>query len=120
LLSQAYHITNDEPIFFWTFMIRMVTGLGYNPPFIHLPYWLVYIIAVILMVISKVVSPVVTFTPTFTPMKVALAGTHHYYSCSRAKQELGYKPVVSLDEAIQKTLESFSHLRKGGDWNKTE
>ena len=49
--------------------------------------------------------------PTFTPLKVALAGTHHYYSCARAKKDMGYKPLVSMDEAIERTLTSFQHLR---------
>lgn len=45
-------------------------------------------------------------------MTVALAGTHHYYSCNRAKADLGYIPVVSVSEGIRKTLHHFSHLHK--------
>ncbi|KAL8607289.1 hypothetical protein ACOMHN_047620 [Nucella lapillus] len=116
--GKAYHITNDEPIFFWTFMSRVVEGLGYNPPHTNLPYLLVYAIAVLLMVVSKVVSPFLTFNPTLTPMKVALAGTHHFYLCERAKADMGYKPVVSLDEGIQRTVQAFDHLKNGGDGDK--
>nr|KAG5686541.1 hypothetical protein BaRGS_001542 [Batillaria attramentaria] len=95
--GKAYHITNDDPIFFWTFMTRLVTGLGYDGPRYHLPYLLVYFIAVLLMLISKLISPIVKFNPTFTPMKVALAGTHHFYSCERAKRDMGYKPWKVYD-----------------------
>ncbi|KAK7460730.1 hypothetical protein BaRGS_00038845, partial [Batillaria attramentaria] len=116
--GKAYHITNDDPIFFWTFMTRLVTGLGYDGPRYHLPYLLVYFIAVLLMLLSKLISPIVKFNPTFTPMKVALAGTHHFYSCERAKRDMGYKPVVSLDDGIRRTVEFFDYLKKGGDGDK--
>lgn len=113
--GKAYHITNDEPIFFWSFMTRLVTGLGYDAPLYNLPYLLVYFIACVLMIISKIVSPLVSFNPTFTPMKVALAGTHHFYSCEQAKKDMAYKPIVSLDEGIQRTVAFFSYLKKGGE-----
>ena len=37
---QAFHITNDEPIPFWTFLSRILTGLNYEAPKYHIPYWL--------------------------------------------------------------------------------
>jgi len=71
----------------------------------------VYVIAVVVQFCCTLLSPLVTIKPTFSPMRVALAGTHHYYSCDRAKRELGYKPVVDMDEAIARTLEHFKDLR---------
>lgn len=111
-MLQAYNITNDEPIYFWTFMTQILVGLGYAAPKFHLPYWLIYFIAVILSWLVALVRPVVTLRPTFTPMTVALAGTHHYYSCQRAKDDMQYQPQVPLHTAIAETVESFSHLRK--------
>ena len=29
---QAYHITNDEPLPFWDFMTKIITGLNYPAP----------------------------------------------------------------------------------------
>jgi len=110
-LLQAYNITNDEPIFFWTFLSQMLTGLGYAAPRINLPYWLIYYIAVILSWLAAVLRPIVTLRPTFTPMTVALAGTHHFYSCQRAKDDMHYKPQVALNKAIAETVESFAHLK---------
>ena len=118
LVAQAYHITNDEPIYFWTFMTRIVQGLGYDAPHIYLPYLLVYFIAFLLMVVSKLLSPLTTLNPTLTPMKVALAGTHHFYLCDRAKRDMGYKPIVSLDEGIERTVTFFGYLKSGADGDK--
>jgi len=86
-------------------------GLGYARPKYHLPYWLVYFIAVLLSWLAAVLRPLVTIRPTFTPMTVALAGTYHYYSCQRAKDEMGYLPQVPLQTAVAETVESFAHLR---------
>ncbi|XP_050417782.2 sterol-4-alpha-carboxylate 3-dehydrogenase, decarboxylating isoform X2 [Patella vulgata] len=110
--GKAYHITNDEPIYFWTFMTKLLTSFGYDAPKYNLPYTLVYFIAVFLQLVAYLLKPFIAFTPTFTPMKVALAGTHHSYSCERAKKDLKYKPVVSLDTAIQIAVDSYPELRK--------
>lgn len=112
---QAYFITNDAPLPFWDFISRVVMGLGYRPPTRHLPYWLIYFISLLVHLVCKLLSPLLTLTPTFTPMRVALAGTHHYYSCARAKRDFGFKPVVKFDEALARTLEHFSFLRNDGN-----
>ncbi len=110
-LAQSYFITNDSPLPFWDFLSRILQGLDYKAPSRHLPYTLVYVIALVVQFFCTLLSPVVTIKPTFTPMRVALAGTHHYYSCERAKRDFGYRPVVELDEAISRTIEHFEHLR---------
>jgi sterol-4alpha-carboxylate 3-dehydrogenase (decarboxylating) len=93
-------------------MSHLLTGLGYEEPKYHVPYYVVYVIALILAIFAAVLRPFCKWTPTFTPMSVALAGTHHYYSCQRAKAEMGYIPEVPLRRAITETVESFSYLKK--------
>ncbi|GAU96149.1 hypothetical protein RvY_07636 [Ramazzottius varieornatus] len=109
--GQAFHITNDQPILFWEFMKRLLEGLGYESPKRHLPRWLVYYLAIVLAFVSQLIGRFKKWEPTFTPMRVALISTHHTYSCEKAKNLLGYQPVVSLDEGIKLTLEHFDHLR---------
>ena len=93
-------------------MTKVLTGLGYPAPKYNLPFWLVYFIALVLQLAAFLLQPLVTIKPTFTPMRVALAGTHHYYSCERAKRDYGYKPLVPFEEAVRKSLEHFSYLKK--------
>ena len=111
-IFQAYNITNDEPIFFWEFLSRILVGFGYDAPKYHLPFMLIYFIAVLLQIICNIIRPIKDIKPTFTPMTVSLAGTHHYYSCERAKRDMGYKPIVPLNEAIKTTIGSFPYLQK--------
>ncbi|XP_003461426.2 sterol-4-alpha-carboxylate 3-dehydrogenase, decarboxylating [Cavia porcellus] len=112
LCGKAFHITNDEPIPFWTFLSRILSGLNYEPPKYHIPYWVAYYLALLVSLLVTLVSPIIQIQPTFTPMRVALAGTFHYYSCEKAKKLMGYRPLVSMDEAVEKTVGSFPHLRK--------
>lgn len=99
-------------------MSEVLVALGYAAPRFHLPYFVVYGLALLLWFLSLILRPVMSFRPTFTPMRVALAGTHHFYSCDRAKRDLGYKPVVCLKEGIERTVQSYPHLRKGAWFRK--
>lgn len=94
-------------------MSEILVGLGYAAPRYHLPYMLVYGLALLLWLVALILRPLVSFKPTFTPMRVALAGTHHYYSCEGAKEDLAYRPLISLKEGIARTVLSYPHLRKG-------
>lgn len=112
LAGKAFHITNDEPIPFWTFLSRILTGLNYEAPKYYIPYWVAYYLALLLSLLVTVLSPVIQLKPTFTPMRVALAGTSHYYSCEKAKKAMGYQPLVTMDDAVERTVQSFHHLRR--------
>lgn len=94
-------------------MSQVLVGLGYDAPRYHLPYMLVYGIALLIWLFSLLLRPLMALNPTFSPMRVALAGTHHYYSCARAKQDMGYRPLVNMQEAIARTVASYPHLQRG-------
>ena len=47
----------------------------------------------------------------FTMNRIAIAASNRRFDISRAKTQLDYKPVVSIDEAVTRTVQSFSHLR---------
>lgn len=60
--------------------------------------------------------PLVTHTPYPLPSlhpSIKLASVDRTFSCEAAKRELGYRPAVSLDEGLRRTLASFQHLRRG-------
>uniref|UniRef100_A0A8C6GL50 3-beta hydroxysteroid dehydrogenase/isomerase domain-containing protein n=1 Tax=Mus spicilegus TaxID=10103 RepID=A0A8C6GL50_MUSSI len=106
----AFHITNDEPIPFWMFLSLILTGLNYEAPKYHIPYWMAYYLAFLLSLLVMVVSPLIQIQPTFTPIRVTLARTFHYYSCEKAKKLFGYWPLVTMDETVERIVQSFHHL----------
>ena len=111
LKSQVFNITNAEPVLFWIFASTLLIRLGYEPPRKKLPYTFIYALAWFLYFLAIMIRPIYRWQPFLSPFKVALAGTHHYYSCKKAEKVLGYKPVVSLEDGIQMTVKSMENLR---------
>jgi sterol-4alpha-carboxylate 3-dehydrogenase (decarboxylating) len=80
----------------------------------RLPYWFVYGISVaVLFLYTWVLHPlgIMKKEPTFSPMRIALAGRHHYYSCKAAVRDLGYKPVVGMEEGVDLAVQDFMSRR---------
>lgn len=112
VIGKAFHITNDEPIPFWTFLPHILTGLNYEAPKYHILCWVPYHPALLLSLLVAVISPVIHLQPPFTPLRVTLVGTFHYYSCERTKQVMGYRPLVTIDDTIERTVQNCHHLWK--------
>eukprot|EP01135_Chromosphaera_perkinsii_P002719 Nk52_evm87s226 gene=Nk52_evmTU87s226 len=113
--GQAFHITNDDPMPFWDFMSLILVSFGYPAPSIKVPYLLIYYIALLVEFCLWVFSPIVSIRPTFTPMRVALAATHHYYNCTKAKKLLNYKPLFTVKEGVAECLKFYTNLHRKED-----
>ena len=118
LSGKAYFITNNEPYSFWGFVGDVSEGLGYERPRIHLPWLPLYFIALFL---ETVISPMlglfgVCLKPAdFNSYRIKIAACERVISCQRAMRDLGYKPKVSLQEGVQRTVAHFHSLRQGSD-----
>ncbi len=111
--GNAYFVTNDDPRPFWGFMGDVCDGLGYGRPRIHLPVGVILFIAYIMQyIIIPLLRPFKRLETDFTPFRIIVASSNRTFSCARAKKELGYHPAVSMDEALDRTLKHFAHLKK--------
>ncbi|PNH01364.1 Sterol-4-alpha-carboxylate 3-dehydrogenase, decarboxylating [Tetrabaena socialis] len=112
--GKPYFITNGEPKRFWGMMGDMCEGLGYGRPRIHLPYLLVLMLA---MVFEYLVLPLVKalsrkeLRSDFTVNRILIATTNRTFRIDAARAELGYAPQLSVAQGIERTLQSFEHLR---------
>ncbi|KAK0571430.1 hypothetical protein LWI29_015684 [Acer saccharum] len=109
--GQAYFITNMEPIKFWEFFSLILEGLGYERPRIKIPAFVVMPIAHIVEWTYKMLGPYGMKVPQMTPSRIRLLSCSRSFDCSKAKDRLGYTPIVSLQEGLKRTIESYSHLR---------
>lgn len=113
LAGQAYFITNQEPKPFWGFLGDICEGLGYERPCLKLPYLLMLFI---IMVFEHLLVPFLRlFMELKTDMtvnRIKLSVRNRIFSGKRARTDFGYKPLVSMDEGLRRTLESFKHLRR--------
>lgn len=110
--GQAYFITNDETTLFWDQCGVLLGALGYPKPRICLPYYLCYSLAIIIEIVLKLLTPVYTpkKPPTFSRARVILLNSHRQISCDKAKRDFGYKPKVSMEDGMRRTIQFFEPM----------
>ncbi|KAK9084178.1 hypothetical protein Scep_030649 [Stephania cephalantha] len=94
--GQAYFITNAEPIKFWQFISLILGGLGYERPRIKIPASVMMPIAHLVELAYKLLGPYGMPVPQLTPSRVRLLSCSRTFNCSKAKDQIGYTPIVSL------------------------
>ncbi|KAI4379611.1 hypothetical protein MLD38_005887 [Melastoma candidum] len=109
--GQAYFITNMEPIKFWEFVSLILGGLGYERPRIKIPAAVIMPIAHLVEVTYKLLGPYGMKVPQLTPSRVRLLSCSRTFNASKAKNLLGYTPIITLQEGIKRTIESYADLR---------
>jgi sterol-4alpha-carboxylate 3-dehydrogenase (decarboxylating) len=85
-----------EPIKFWEFMSQLLDGLGYERPSIKIPAFIMMPIAHLVELTYKVLGPYGMTVPQLTPSRVRLLSCSRTFDSTKAKDRLGYAPVVPL------------------------
>lgn len=109
--GNAYFITNTESIKFWEFVSLILEGLGYDRPSIKIPAPVMMPIAHLVELTYKLLAPYGMKVPQLTPSRIRLLSMSRTFSSSKASDRLGYAPIVTLQEGIRRTIESYPHLR---------
>lgn len=102
--GEPFFITNDEPIFFWSFAraIWAADGKRDQPKFT-----LSRSMSLVLGYLSQWGCALVGKEPSFTAFRVKTACATRYYDITKAKTVLNYEPKWTLQEAIAKTAAAF-------------
>ncbi|CAM0873303.1 unnamed protein product [Alopecurus aequalis] len=109
--GKTYFITNAEPIKFWEFMSLILEGLGYQRPSIKIPVSVMMPVAHVVEWTYKTFCKYGMKVPQLTPSRIRLLSCNRTFSCSRAKDQLGYEPIVSLKDGLKRTIEFYPHLQ---------
>jgi nucleoside-diphosphate-sugar epimerase len=105
--GQAYFISDGEPINNFEFFRPLVEGFGHKYPSISVPYWIMFYVAHLIEIIHSIVHRVYNFQPLLTRAEVNKIAVTHFFSINRARQDLGYKPLVCYKDGIQKTVTHY-------------
>ncbi|XP_052207063.1 3beta-hydroxysteroid-dehydrogenase/decarboxylase [Diospyros lotus] len=109
--GKVFFITNLDSIKFWDFISLVLEGLGYQRAMIKIPSRLVwYVVLFIKWMDARMDSRRLFKKYPLVHKFVQLALRTRTFNCSAAQAHLGYSPVVSLEEGIMFTIQSFSHL----------
>jgi len=105
--GEAYNITNDAPIYWFDFAKAIYTGLGKNP---SLQYQIPFSVAFPLAHVSQFVAGIFKLDVLFTVYRMTFLSTNRVYSVDKAREKLGYVPIISVEEGIQRTIEWLKTL----------
>ncbi|AQL06019.1 3beta-hydroxysteroid-dehydrogenase/decarboxylase isoform 2 [Zea mays] len=96
--GKAYFITNTEPMNMWDFLYLLQEELGYKRLFkIRIPLIVIQAVSYLVEWGYKVLHHYGMCQPqVLTPARIKYLTVHRTFSCNKAAEELGYKPIVTL------------------------
>ncbi|KAF2436443.1 C-3 sterol dehydrogenase/C-4 decarboxylase family protein [Tothia fuscella] len=111
--GETFFITNDSPIYFWDFA-RLVWKEGGDTVAVDkkniwvLPTAFAFFIAMLAEFVMGLLGKV----PNLTNAKIRYSVMTRYYCISKAKQRLGYAPIVGLEEGIRRGVGDYLEREK--------
>jgi sterol-4alpha-carboxylate 3-dehydrogenase (decarboxylating) len=102
--GEAFLVTNGEPTYFWDFARTVWHEAGDRLPLSsvwHLGSDTAWTIGAILEWVFWVLGK----KPNLTRAQVKYSSMSKYHSISKARQRLGYQPIVSLGEGIRRGVQ---------------
>ncbi|KAK3693845.1 3-beta hydroxysteroid dehydrogenase/isomerase family-domain-containing protein [Podospora appendiculata] len=101
--GEAFLITNDQPVYFWDFC-RAVWAAAGSPQGTESVRVLPRGLGIVLGYLSEVFFGIIGKPPTFNRQRIIFSCMTRYYDITKAKKRLGYKPLVSLEEGVRRSV----------------
>jgi nucleoside-diphosphate-sugar epimerase len=102
-LGQSYNLSNDGVITQAEYLGRIAEVIGARPITKRVPYRLAYSAAFLMELFGHMFGK--KKPPLVTRYSVWLIGRRCFFSCEKARAELGWRPSVSYDEGIRRAVE---------------
>lgn len=99
--GEAYFITDGPPVEFESFITRLVATQGVTPPRFTAPIWVADAIAWASEAAWPVVGRLLAPEPPVPKTAVNLFFREVTVNDAKARRELGYAPVVTIDEGLE-------------------
>lgn len=98
--GECFNISNGEPMEFKEILLLFLDSINKKPKYLKLPFQLVYGAACILEAVYR--NHKLSGEPPLTRYTVCTLAFSQTLDISKAKEMLGYEPIISLEEGIQK------------------
>ncbi len=108
--GEAFIITDGLDIDWHSFNKKLVASLGLKNKLNSFPYTLAYFAGYVLEKIFTLFKS--KEAPLITTYRVQNGGLDYDFSIEKAKSILGFKPMVSPEDAISKTIDWYKRIRK--------
>ena len=104
--GKAYFLSNDEPILMAEMLNKILACKNMSPIEKRVPAHIAYLVGTVLewiyIVLKKQNEPIMT---RFVARQLS---TSHYFDISAAKADLGYLPLVSIEQGMEKLKASLN------------
>ncbi len=107
LSGRIYFISQGEPINLWEMINRILEAGGKPPLKRRVPIPMAYAVAACMETGYRLLG--IEQEPRLTRFVVRELSTSHWFDISAAKRELGYVPVVSIDEGLVRLKQWLRH-----------
>jgi len=105
-VGRSYLLVNDEPVTQRDFIGAVAAQLGVPAPTRHVPYDLGLALGVLAESFGRLTRR--RQPPPVMRYGLQLLGGDNRFRITRARQELGFKPVVNLAEGVRRSVEWYS------------
>lgn len=99
-IGKAYFISNDQPITMATMLNNILHCVDLPPVTKRVPSAVAYAVGTTLECFYKILN--IKKEPIMTRFVARQLSTSHYFDISAAKKDLGYTPLISIEEGMKK------------------
>jgi len=100
IAGKAYFISNDEPLPVWDFINRILARMNIPPVTRSIPTSVAYSAGAMLEYVYRYLP--FLGEPPMTRFVARQLSTSHWFDLTAAKQELGYRPTVTIEEGLRR------------------
>ncbi len=104
--GKAYFISNDEPITMPDLINKILAAAKLPPVNKQVPENVAYIVGYVLEKLYTFLN--IKREPVMTRFVAKQLSTSHWFDLTAAKRDLGYQPLVSIDEGMKRLEESLA------------
>lgn len=102
-IGETYNLSNDGVITQAEYFAKIAQCLGVKPDFRKVPYRLAYNAAFVMEFFGHLFR--LQEPPLVTRYSVWLIGRRCFFSCDKARRELGWQPTVGYDKGVKRSVQ---------------
>jgi nucleoside-diphosphate-sugar epimerase len=100
LAGNVYFISQDEPVLLWAMVDRFLEAAGLEPVKKTIPPGMAFFIGRFFELVYGVLG--IEGEPPITSFAAKELSTSHFFDISRAKKDLGYLPLISTEQGLER------------------
>ncbi|KAI2638175.1 C-3 sterol dehydrogenase/C-4-like protein [Xylaria nigripes] len=101
--GEAFLISNGSPVYFWD-MMRSIWRQAGSPRGTDHVWVMSRDFGLILGLLSEKFAAILRRQPNLTRQRIIYSTMTRYYDISKARRRLGYEPLVTLNDGVQRTV----------------